>query len=307
MKRNVFVLFVTLLLTLNTLLVIVPQDNIVKADTTPPIPEIDTGLIYNVTAYLCDIINSEYDPDELAKGRAFGTKGEHKAADYLAYKMTDLDLYDPTTTTYPAKSYREKMESIDSYYLGGDLTAKLETLYQNLSINHSSTTTDLVDFYIHPRWNSTLFTEDYDKLTNNFSHTELRIKKRPKTPWLDYSICDLINDTLNDLEDDEIWKNLTLNDFDAFFNAVCKKIESTYNFTFSDIVENPEKAKDLPWYNDTYWNETGDFVFIDEDPFFNPNTYFPPVINITNELIPFEGLLKHMVNGGFGTELFNRG
>jgi len=36
MKKNKFALFFTLLLVASTLLVIVPQDRIVEADTTPP-------------------------------------------------------------------------------------------------------------------------------------------------------------------------------------------------------------------------------------------------------------------------------
>lgn len=109
MKIKSFVLFVTLLFILNAILMIVPQDKIVKADTPPPIPEIDYDYIYNVTEWLSKVINNSYEEYELAKGRAFGSKGEHDAAQKIAFWMNETGLHDPTTTTYPSKSYREKI------------------------------------------------------------------------------------------------------------------------------------------------------------------------------------------------------
>ena len=89
MRKRKFVLFVTLLFVLNAILLIVPEDRIVKADTPSPILEIDYDYIYNVTENLSNIIFTSYDEEngELAKGRFFGTKGEWDAANYLADEM----------------------------------------------------------------------------------------------------------------------------------------------------------------------------------------------------------------------------
>ncbi len=56
---------------------------------------LDLEYIYNITKALSYIIFTEYDEGngEIAKGRAFGTKGEHKAAEILYENMTKLGLY----------------------------------------------------------------------------------------------------------------------------------------------------------------------------------------------------------------------
>jgi len=56
---------------------------------------VDIEYIKNITKALCDIIFTEYNETagELAKGRAFGTKGEHKAADILYENMSKLGLH----------------------------------------------------------------------------------------------------------------------------------------------------------------------------------------------------------------------
>jgi len=56
---------------------------------------VDIEYIYNITKALSYIIFTEYDESagEIAKGRAFGTKGEWRAADILYENMTKLGLY----------------------------------------------------------------------------------------------------------------------------------------------------------------------------------------------------------------------
>lgn len=44
---------------------------------------LSTDMIYRVTENLSNIVYTAYDDGELRKGRAFGSKGEHYAADYL--------------------------------------------------------------------------------------------------------------------------------------------------------------------------------------------------------------------------------
>ena len=44
---------------------------------------LSTDMIHRVTENLSNVIYTAYDEGELRKGRAFGSKGEHYAADYL--------------------------------------------------------------------------------------------------------------------------------------------------------------------------------------------------------------------------------
>jgi len=56
---------------------------------------LDLQYIYNITEALSNIIFTEYNESagEIAKGRYFGTKGEHRAAEILYENMTKLGLY----------------------------------------------------------------------------------------------------------------------------------------------------------------------------------------------------------------------
>ena len=55
------------------------------------IDTLDSRFIYNITAALSNITKKEYDEEtgEIAKGRAFGTIGEHKAAEIIRRNMTN--------------------------------------------------------------------------------------------------------------------------------------------------------------------------------------------------------------------------
>ena len=68
---------------------------------------LDLQYIYNITENLSHIIFTEYDESagEIAKGRAFGTKGERKAAEILYENMTKLGLY----------TWNESIENIPEY------------------------------------------------------------------------------------------------------------------------------------------------------------------------------------------------
>lgn len=113
MRKKVSILFVMLLLVI-CIVTILPHKKIVEADTSPPVYEIDNEYIYSIAENLSDIIKDPaiYPEGKLAKGRAFGSDGERAAADELAERMSLLDLYDPTTETYPSKEYREQIQNI---------------------------------------------------------------------------------------------------------------------------------------------------------------------------------------------------
>lgn len=79
---------------------------------------LDIQFIYNITAALSNIVFTEYDEKhgEIAKGRAFGTKGEHKAAEILYENMSKLGLYtikEQIKPRYPSDWVSKKVEILD--------------------------------------------------------------------------------------------------------------------------------------------------------------------------------------------------
>ncbi|MCK4364449.1 MAG: M28 family peptidase [Thermoplasmatales archaeon] len=169
---------------------------------------LDLQFIYNLTENLSNIIFTEYNESagEIAKGRAFGTKGEHKAAQMLFENFSDLGLY----------TYYEKLEN----------TKEKPYLATNTDINergltvidkNSQSITNVSDYYISPRVNLTYFKlfldefkgqnpiigtilekiitsfilrnngsfdrrfnlYDFDRLTHNFSYKGLKVLPKP--------------------------------------------------------------------------------------------------------------------------------
>ena len=68
---------------------------------------LDLDFIYSLTENLSNIIFTEYNESagEIAKGRAYGTKGEHKAAEILFENMTKIGL----------NAKKEKLNNTDRY------------------------------------------------------------------------------------------------------------------------------------------------------------------------------------------------
>jgi len=110
MKRKIISVLICCLLVATTVIIFVPGKQNVKADTSgenEKIIDLDTNLIYDVTSFLSAIIDDSYDPGELAKGRAFGTPGEHDAKNYIWLKMNEsglissVDQIEPIDSLYP--------------------------------------------------------------------------------------------------------------------------------------------------------------------------------------------------------------
>ncbi|RLF57242.1 MAG: hypothetical protein DRN27_08150, partial [Thermoplasmata archaeon] len=191
MKKKIYALIITLMILTSAILVIMPKNQNVKADPEgggeSTDIEFDLELIREITEELSEIVNTSYiEPGEIAKGRAFGTDGEHDAARYLNDTF-NIDL--------GIDAYMERIENIETVYDDFDkldnVTDKLEVLDQEIKING----TDVVDGSIRPRWNLTggryLDREyrpwfdyfynvyDTDRLTHNFSYTDLKIYRVP--------------------------------------------------------------------------------------------------------------------------------
>jgi len=133
---------------------------------------LDAQYIYNITKALSDII-FEYNESagELAKGRFFGTKGEHKAAKILFDNMTKLGLFTKMEQIHNIEGpLRPKLSK---------LTHKIEILDYGLKINNET----IVDFHIVPSKNGPRC--DPGNLDYNFSYTGLKVYEKPEflLPW----------------------------------------------------------------------------------------------------------------------------
>ncbi len=130
--------------------------------------EIDVDYIYSIVQNLSYIIFTEYNESagELAKGRYFGSKGEHKAAEILYENMTKLGL----DTT---------LEQIKNTKNHPDLTHGYDVLdYKLILKNINNENNETVDCWIDaieldpPLVHEKIF---------NFKFKDLKIKRIPKT------------------------------------------------------------------------------------------------------------------------------
>lgn len=93
MRRKIITIFLVIAMC-TTSIVILHQDIEVKADSGGEgYNDIDTSMVYSVTENLSNVIFDAYEEDELQKGRAFGTKGEHYAADYLYDLIVSIETF----------------------------------------------------------------------------------------------------------------------------------------------------------------------------------------------------------------------
>ncbi len=132
---------------------------------------LDLQYIYNITENLSNIVFTEYDESagEIAKGRAFGTKGEWRAAEILYENMTELGLF----TT------KEQLKNLPSC---PTVTHKIEILEYGMAIS-DGTNTEKVDCHITqtplgPHGNP------FQK-NCNFSYKGLKIRREHPKLWED--------------------------------------------------------------------------------------------------------------------------
>jgi len=136
----------------------------------------DINYIFNITAALSNIIFTEYDEDngEIAKGRAFGTKGEHKAAEILYENMTKLGLC-------------TKKEQLKSRYPGDWIPRKLEVLDYQLVLNNGLDS-EIVDCAPQmPRLGFSPFIRvNESELNHNYSGLKIRLEHPSEKYTEDY-------------------------------------------------------------------------------------------------------------------------
>lgn len=127
---------------------------------------LDIDYIYNITKALSYIIFTEYNESagEIAKGRAYGTKGEHRAAKLLLDNMTDLGLY----------TYKEQINNTEKYPY---LTHEIEIVDYYVKIDNET-----VDSYIAPVWIKN--SENNHDLNYTYNYSNLKVIEPPLFPNL---------------------------------------------------------------------------------------------------------------------------
>ena len=136
--------------------------------------ELDLQYIYSITENLSNIIFTEYNESagEIAKGRAFGTKGEHKAAEIIFDNMTKLGLY----------TIKDPMKNNEKY---PKTTHEVEIMDYFVKINNKT-----VDSYIAPVWIKT--SENNHNLDFTYNYTNLKVIKPPISPFI-YMLRNLLS------------------------------------------------------------------------------------------------------------------
>ncbi|HWR63047.1 MAG TPA: PKD domain-containing protein, partial [Candidatus Thermoplasmatota archaeon] len=233
----------------------------------------DYQLIYDVAQNLSWRINQSYDIEhgELAKGRYFGSKGEHDAADYIAFQMGYFGLID---LNYSALSYRQQIDNSET----------LQIRYKKLSVyNHSSHQSKFIDeCYIGTEWKLLKELRDFNHTWQNVEIEYLGPLFSIFNPYYNNFCNHSFNFSFfNDLIDNE-----SRQEEGNFSDYLVGLFENYYNFTFDDILEHPENATQLPWYNQTeYYFGKNNYALISENPKFHPNMSVFPRIDTIEENI----------------------
>ncbi|MCJ7570250.1 MAG: hypothetical protein MUO82_00005, partial [Candidatus Thermoplasmatota archaeon] len=225
-----------------------------------------------MTENLSNIIFMEYNETqgELAKGRAFGTKGEHRAALIIQENFSKLGL----------NSYNETIGNVDKNDTiiellrngDGNLTTKLEIINKTSTLNVSGEIVPL-DSYISPLLGNTLDDKNLSKneLTGTYSFEKLQIINATNYTCTDeflknVTVFDNIHlipehlPLINQLQDIKLILNIS--------GAMERGFEKYYNFTFSKI--NSSNISTYPSFLKPIDNVSDGFVFIEENPKFNP-------------------------------------
>jgi hypothetical protein len=267
MKKKILVIFICMLMTASTTILITPEKLQVKAAGGGSASGdennvgINTTYIYDIADYLSWIGKTN------ERGRSFGTPGELDAKNRIIYWMNQIGLDNVHN------------ESITGTTQHPDLDKTLEILSMGIKINGTQTITD---FFISPRWNGSIISDiynftDYAKLSYNCSENNpLPIYRKPWDGWFDimFSLSGVNGSLLENITLGNIYNLKT------FIEYCARLSEIVYDFTFEEYNESNSSTYPsfyngtLPWPNSS---KCGSFLFIDEDLSFNPNATSPPL------------------------------
>ncbi len=246
---------------------------------------LDYSFIRNMTKSLSNVIFEAYDEEnsEIAKGRAFGTKGEREAANKIKDNMGKFGLYnlglDPP--------YLEQIENIHYpykiiFYDNLNLTDKLEVLSKRLTINdiENNITFD-VECFISPTWNNTGPFDNRNVLTRNFSYSGLDVVRRNETDFddfLDYAYNELSINKFFEIE------YLSLCDSVSLENFTEQLLEEYYDFTI-ERIDSDNKSTWPSFVDQIEINDDEEFVLFEVNKGFNPDYNDPDENNRSLHLI----------------------
>ena len=172
-KRHNKVNFLYILI---TILLVSPISYGIKVDNNKKISqfilsdsnELDLNYIYQLTENLSNIVFTEYNEElgEIAKGRAFGTKGEHKAAEILFENMSELGL-------------KTELEPVNNRLNLPAVASKIEVLEYGLSLKNGESC-ETVDCF--PAYSIIGLRSNPFNLNCNFSYTNLKIQRTHPKP-----------------------------------------------------------------------------------------------------------------------------
>jgi hypothetical protein len=212
------------------------------------------STIYN----LSNVINIvdwslEYD---IPKGRAWGSIGEHYAAQYIIKLNYDnLSLF----------TYLEPIK----YYPNEKIDDEIVIKSRKLMINNND-----VDCYIAPNW-----TQPYD---HNYSYDNLSIKRRiggihTLNETFDITFRQFIENKSMEIYNETFCSESRVNtssntSYMVIWNLTKEKYEDYYNFSFEDLDVNLSSTWPT-FFGDSYIPicTSGNCITIEEDPFNNPN------------------------------------
>ena len=101
MREKIIVFCIVLLLCCPTISIMMSNNATSGLPDIPTDAKINGTYIYQITSLLSNITRL-YQPNELMKGRSFGSKGEDFAAEYIIKReMINLSLYSPDELNIP--------------------------------------------------------------------------------------------------------------------------------------------------------------------------------------------------------------
>jgi hypothetical protein len=128
---------------------------------------LDINYIYNLTKRFSNIIFTEYQEEygEIGKGRAYGTKGEHKAAEILFENFSNLGLF----------TFKEQITNTKDFE---DLTKSIQIIDYYVKLNGDS-----IHSYISPVWVKN--SQNNYNLNFTYNYSNLKVVKPPLKPYFE--------------------------------------------------------------------------------------------------------------------------
>jgi hypothetical protein len=245
---------------------------------------LDWEFIKSFTEILSNIITEEYNPaTEIPKGRWFGSDGELKAKDRIIQYLQTWGITTDEDNIMTNSLFQRFHNSVD---IQSFLEITNDPDKYSFSIHNTVTQTDtdleISEFFISPKWDDGEFNLihqhrvgkpyanqlydliNYEDLSQTVEINDAKIYPRP----LEFmeSIYLILTEYSGPIMD-FLKSKRAIGAIIALFAGL---LEYHYGFDFEEVMLYEDEAKKLPWYNSTIANNGYDFLFVGEDPAFNP-------------------------------------